>query len=584
MKRFLIALACLLTTPALAQWQTPNHSVPVGRGAGVTGFGNAAPGTAGRPIVSNGPSADPSFQQLPNTGLVPGAANTFKGSLNGTTTSDIALVSCSLAYQLTQWATGTGWQCGILPVLPSRAVAATLNLSAFSVVRTLGYATPGDGGGAVFQKTSGQLLDTIVGTGTISNAGAGYTNGTYTYVPLTGSATGITTYAKVTVAGTVVTAVTLLDVNGRGAASLVGDVLTTANTNIGGTGTGFAYTVTAMSTALASFTDTGTNRFQYVIDGGQSVDPRAFGCKFDWVGVDATSTENGPCLQAALNFASITRYVRQDLGGTLAGTRVVLPAGSAKFCQPLVLPGATQLFGQGPFNSVLKACDSGISTAAHLLTMCDPNAEVACFGVQAGQFGINSFNATGLSGAFAIFSNAAQQSRWLDNISIYSGTRGCIKYAKGWGGAANASVYDIFCTINTGAPNDGIQIASDVGTTLVNLRNTIVESGGAGFAGIGINVLGGQVSLDGYHFEGVATGVNVNQTVATYSTTIMHLTGGSGCSNAVVLQATNTPGNFAIYDGVKQGACTNLVSNGQPAGANRAADARPKDGWVFFNP
>jgi hypothetical protein len=592
MTRFLAAiLAILVAQPALAQWQTPNHSVPIGRGAGTTGFGNAAPATAGHPLVSNGPSADPSFRQVPNAGLAPGGANTMKGTTDGAATSDLAITSCTLAYQITQWIAGTGWQCGVLPVLPSRAAALTLNLSAFSAVRTLGYATPGDGGGAVFQKTSGRFLDTVVGTGTISNAGAGYTNGSYLYVPLTGSATGITTYANVTVAGTVVTAVTILDVNGRGAASLVGDVLTTANTNIGGTGSGFAFTVTAMSTALASFTDTASNRWQYVVDAGQSIDPRVFGCKFDWLGVDATATENGPCLQATLNFASITRYVRQDFGGTLAGTRVVLPSGSAKFCQPLVMPGATQLFGQGPFNSILKACDSGISTAAHLITMCDTNAHVACFGSQVGQLGINGFNAAGAAGAFALYSNAAQQTRWIDNIAIYSGTRGCIKYEVGYGGAANTSAYDVFCTINNGAPNDGILI--NVGTDLVNFRNTIIESGGSGFAGNGFNLAGGQINIDGYHFEGVAVGINVNMTVATHSAVVMHMTGGALCTNAVVLQSTNTPGNFGIFNAVKQGACANLVLNGQPAGSNRAADATPAScttgvagtaGFCVFNP
>jgi hypothetical protein len=262
----------------------------------------------------------------------------------------------------------------------------------------------------------------------------------------------------------------------------------------------------------------------------------------------------------------------------------MLPAGSAKICQGLIIPGGAQLFGQGPFNSTIKVCDSGLNTSTHVVTMCDQNAHVACFGVQIGQLGINAFNATGASNTFAIFSNAAQQNRAIDNVAIYAGTRGCLKYSVGYGGAANFSVYDLFCTINTGSPNDGVQVASDVGTTLVNFRNTIIESGGAGFAGNGFNILGGQVTIDGYHFEGITVGANINQTVATYSTSIMHLTGGGGCTNAVTLQATNSPGNFAIFDGVKQGVCANLVLNGQPAGSNRAADAKPSAGWVVFNP
>lgn len=66
MKKLLFALvASLVISPAFAQWQVPAHSVPIGQGAGITGFGSAAPSTAGQPLVSNGPNADPSFQSLP---------------------------------------------------------------------------------------------------------------------------------------------------------------------------------------------------------------------------------------------------------------------------------------------------------------------------------------------------------------------------------------------------------------------------------------------------------------------------------------------------------------------------------------
>lgn len=65
LRSVLIAVALLAgCAPALAQWQTPNHSVPVGRGAGVTGFGSAVPGTKGLPLVSNSATTDPSFQAL----------------------------------------------------------------------------------------------------------------------------------------------------------------------------------------------------------------------------------------------------------------------------------------------------------------------------------------------------------------------------------------------------------------------------------------------------------------------------------------------------------------------------------------
>lgn len=75
-------LAC---SPAVAQWQTPNHSVPIGRGAGGTGFTSAAPGTAGLPLTSNGASSDPTFQALGNSGLAQMPANTVKCNPTGST-------------------------------------------------------------------------------------------------------------------------------------------------------------------------------------------------------------------------------------------------------------------------------------------------------------------------------------------------------------------------------------------------------------------------------------------------------------------------------------------------------------------
>jgi hypothetical protein len=64
MKKWLAPLALLfaLTTGALAQWQTPNHSVPVGKGAGVTGFGSVGPCTSGYFVGGTGASTDPSCQ------------------------------------------------------------------------------------------------------------------------------------------------------------------------------------------------------------------------------------------------------------------------------------------------------------------------------------------------------------------------------------------------------------------------------------------------------------------------------------------------------------------------------------------
>lgn len=74
--------------------------------------------------------------------------------------------------------------------------------------------------------------------------GTTYTNGTYANVALTGGS-GTGARATIVVAGAVVTSVTFTD-NGSG--YHINDLLTTPNTNIGGTGSGFIYTIHSVGT------------------------------------------------------------------------------------------------------------------------------------------------------------------------------------------------------------------------------------------------------------------------------------------------------------------------------------------------
>ena len=88
--------------------------------------------------------------------------------------------------------------------------------------------------------------------------GAGYVNGTYTNVTLTGGV-GAGAKATIVVAGTSVTSVT---VTARGAAYIVGDVLSATAASLGGTGAGFSIPVTAIYAQAiqmsAAATGTGT--------------------------------------------------------------------------------------------------------------------------------------------------------------------------------------------------------------------------------------------------------------------------------------------------------------------------------------
>jgi hypothetical protein len=88
--------------------------------------------------------------------------------------------------------------------------------------------------------------------------GSGYVNGSYTNVPLTGGS-GANAKATIGVAGGVVTTVTITS---RGVGYEVGNSLSASNTNLGGTGAGFAVAVSAIYAQAiemsAASTGTGT--------------------------------------------------------------------------------------------------------------------------------------------------------------------------------------------------------------------------------------------------------------------------------------------------------------------------------------
>ena len=87
----------------------------------------------------------------------------------------------------------------------------------------------------------------ILTLGTITG-GSGYTNGTYTGVALTGGY-GVGAVATIVVAGNVVTTVTLTT---DGNYYVAGDVLTCANTSIGGTGSGWSVVVATVDDQFSS--------------------------------------------------------------------------------------------------------------------------------------------------------------------------------------------------------------------------------------------------------------------------------------------------------------------------------------------
>lgn len=109
---------------------------------------------------------------------------------------------------------------------------------------------------------TGATADIVVGggpivTGSIANAGTTYTNGAYNAVALTGgSGTGAT--ANITVSGTIISAVTIVS---GGTGYLNTDTLSVDAASVGGTGSGFVYTVDSINGTVSSVT---------IVNGGTS--------------------------------------------------------------------------------------------------------------------------------------------------------------------------------------------------------------------------------------------------------------------------------------------------------------------------
>lgn len=557
--------------PAAAQWQTQSNSVPIGRGGGTTGFDSAAPGAAGVPLTSNGPVSKPTFTPVQNAGIAPGAANTTKGSLNGTTTGDLAMVSCTAAYQITQFILGTGWQCGTLPVMPSRAIAATLNLSAFSAVVTLGYALPGDGGGAVFQKLGGaSFQDTYIVTATLVG-GSGYTNGTYLGVPL-GGGVGVGCSASVTVAGAVVTAVSLAV---PCAGYKVGDVLTQINAFIGGTGSGFTWTVTAVSTPQASFADIASNNFQFVPDQAGYGNALQFGCRGDWVGTDAAATNNAACAWSAGAWAATTNGAA---AAQVNGNLVLFPKGAYMTCGSwlggiynIPISQGVRFGGVGIGGTTLVECAADAS-GTHYIELCDSNAKVGQYGCKIENMTINLSQVSGSTSGFAaIYSNAGQQFTLGERLEIDTGGRGCIKYEIGKGGAANDTWSDIDCEQPQATTNTAVSF--NASGTQHYLLHSVIGCGGTGGCFTAISHAAGRLVVDGLDVEAYATGLLQNVSIAGNQSVYRNVQQNSNnCSQAISLASTNTPGNI-LFENVAT-SCPVTILNGQSTGINFTSPIR----------
>jgi hypothetical protein len=567
MKNLARALAFVLALlPAVAAAQT---------------FPTVPSGTViGRTAIGTGPA-----QAIPITTLIASMLNPltvtsvntasviYRGSTSGTATVSAQAVAGT---PVIKWPTtsGTVPTTATLPIvldavtgnltcptcmlsLTTRTAAAALDLTSYSVVRTMGYATAGDGGGAMFKKVgSNPFRDSFVTAVSITGNGtSGCTNGTYRNKMPSGG-TGTNLILNLVASGNVVTSASIEEAGGNGYTAA--DVLTTTVT---GCAANVTLSVTTVSTPSGSFTDAAGNHWQITPDEGNWINIRQFGAKVDYAGTDGSATNDFTAIQNAINYAADIRSPTID-GGGAAGTRVILPAGNSMICGgvPLNVPQGVAIEGANMWASTIKIC-AAWGSSANFMNICDPDTRASCFASYLRNFTLYApFTLDGSSGVSAIYSNSIQQVDIIDRVAVYAGRRRCLTLEQGYGGAALLGIQNFECTPgDTSTVNTGILI--DYGTTLVTMRNVHVETGGPNTMS-GMTILGGFVHLSGFHTEGISTGIEVNitGTIADGFAKLEDLTGGAHCTNLVLKQGGSV--NNSVYvSSATQNGCTNSIND-----------------------
>jgi hypothetical protein len=444
--------------------------------------------------------------------------------------------------------------------LPSRAAAALLDLHTAGVVSTGGYASPGDGGGATFKNVgSAPFIDSFIPAGNlpIPTGGSSYTNGTYFGVPLAGG-TGSGAIAMIVVSGGIVTSVIITGTGGNG--YTVGDILTTAATNIGGTGGGFTAQVSSVTVPKGSFTDASGKHFQIIPDAGNSLNVLQFGAAGNFLEAtgEAGATNDQPAIQAALNYAAAGNGTI-DAGG-VSGTTILVPGGRGFLvCNGLLVPGGVNFYGHSQTGTLLKECTTDGSI--HFITLGDPQTHQTAFMTNIHDMTLfGGGSATTANGFAMIYSRSDQSGEAVKNVAIYSTNRMCIKYEIGDGGVSAFGIHNVYCVPNgQTSPQVAMDLSGSFGFFVGD--GTFFSVGGPQWTGSAISIgNGGTVEIAGVHYENLTTAIAYDGTVSQPALLNVHDNIGQvALTNFVVIKNGSVPGNVLISTFAPNGTACSVI-------------------------
>jgi hypothetical protein len=527
-----------------------------------------------------------SSQFVANANIIPGAANTMKGSLDGTTTSDIAIASCSVAYRFTQWISGTGWQCGISPVLPSRTVAATLDLSAFTAVTVQGYTTPGDGGAMTMVKEASQpFCANFTNTAAFQDAGGNWWNiaePTDWNIKQFGAKVDASTDDTAAVQSAVYCAglsppagtVTVTGASGRivrvppGISMISTTVIVPEGVTVrGGGALASTYQMTAGFPVTQHMFILGEQYQQNDIalsqSGGGAGNLTLNGSRVRG-GIAYTLASRGPQICSGNNNNTTTfTFTGVNAATGLSDTEALSgPAGGNCVISTKGWLSISQVAADAGYSNVTVGYGQVATFAARLeeLQLFSSNTNATQFST----FINTSYAGTsGVSGNAMVYTNSVQHTGGLSNVKMITGNRSGSIFESGVGGASVFTYDDVEINFSGncgGCASNNPGAYFNYGGLLTPIRRVVLQ--GASSAGsVAMNIAGGHVHIQDSHVEGVPTGFDINSTsVNSGIISISNCFGGSGVTDFIKIEA-GAASNITYVSALLSNGSTNIVNN-----------------------